>query len=369
MMDASGPSARIQWMWNASDRPFSKTVPPDWKPYSDVETIIIEEAFQAGQTHAMLDVYSVDLKHRVQILNKDSDKQRPVKRMICGKGDLPAREERFTFTPIDPKHPFGGLYGWISPFIRAAAKHLNLTKENLPSKDKSVVPMVVERAAAGIIEEGKKIGKQCEAEKIATILLKRKNAKIDDVWKCCAYLYSLESFLYKKINETMRLIGDKTYERDWRDKAKTLGPFCLLLWDNPTTDKTIERGTILYRGAKLSDELIAIFMRDCSKKERQVHSFQSFVSCSRLQAQAEQFGNVLFIMNVKHAFSVDLALYSKYPEEEEVLISPGVCFTVDRVYYDKRREKHVIDLFLIQQYRRKLIAHCFCRTIVSTNFP
>jgi hypothetical protein len=358
---ATESSTRLQWMWNSNTDPFSKSQPAAWKPYSDVENIIIEEAFQAGQKHAILDDYSIDFKHNIQILNNDSDKQRPVKRMMCNIDDNPVREERFTFTPISPKRPFGGLYGWISPFIREAAKHLNIKKNQLPSKDKTFIPMIVEKAAVGIIEAGKKIGKQREAEQMAKILREKKHAEMKEVWECCAYLYTMESFLYKRINETMRLIGDKEYEQDWRDKARTLGPFCLLLWDNPSSYKSTERGTPLYRGANLYDELISTFKDDCSKRKKPVRSFQSFTSCSRNRARAEAFGNVLFIMIVKHAFSVDLKSVSRYPREEEELVSPGVCFTVDRVEFDKHKNKYVIYLNLAQQYNRELTYSFYIR--------
>lgn len=344
---------RVQWMWNDSNDPFSKSESARWTPYSDVETMIIERAFQAGEKYAVLDTYSIDLERKIQTLNNDSTKQRPVRRIICDKNDTPIRAERFTFTPINPKRPFGGLYGWISPFLRGTAKYLNITREHLPTKDKSVIPMVVEKAAAGIIEEGKKIGKQCEGEQLAKLLLEKKDAEIEEVWKCCAYLYSLESFLYKKMNEVMRLIGDKDYEGDWRDKIQTLGPFCLLLWDNPTTHRTVSRGTTLYRGANLSDELISLLKEDGEQEEKTVRSFQAFTSCSRNRTKAEPFGNVLFIMHVKHVFGVDLKPYSQYPDEEEELISPGVCFTVDHVQFDEHMKKYVVDLSLVQQYRRK----------------
>ena len=281
--------------------------------------------------------------------------------MVCNRDDTPVGEERFTYTPICVKHPFGGLYGWISPFIIASAKHLNITRKELPSKNPSVIGRIVEKAAAGIIEEGKKIGKESEAETMAKILLKTKEAGMNEVWKCCAHLYSLESFLYKKMNETMRLIGNQEQEEEWRNSAHTLGPFCLLLWDNPATSKSITRGTTLYRGANLSDQLISTFTDDCVKRETPVRSFQSFTSCSRNRARAEPFGNVLFIMKVKHAFSVDLKPYSRYPDEEEELISPGVCFTVHRVVFDAHKNKYVINLTLTQQYRRKSNLSCVLR--------
>jgi hypothetical protein len=60
-------------------------------------------------------------------------------------------------------------------------KDLNLKKDRLPSKNKTIVPMIVEKAALGIIEEGKKIGKQREAEEIANQLIEKKNAGMEEV--------------------------------------------------------------------------------------------------------------------------------------------------------------------------------------------
>ena len=48
-------STRVQWMWKSNIHPFSKSEPAEWRPYSDVENRIIEEAYQAGQSHAVLD--------------------------------------------------------------------------------------------------------------------------------------------------------------------------------------------------------------------------------------------------------------------------------------------------------------------------
>jgi hypothetical protein len=123
----------------------------------------------------------------------------------------------------------GGLFGFISPFIKAIVKDLGLTKDQLPSKNEAIVPMIVEKAALGITEEGKKIGKQSDAEKIAKTLLEQKQLGMKEVWKCCANLYTSNSFLYKILNEVMRLIGSEEHEQIWRSKVRTLGPFSLLL--------------------------------------------------------------------------------------------------------------------------------------------
>jgi hypothetical protein len=352
---SSDPSTGVQWMWCSSADPFSKSEPDDWHLYSDVENMIIEEASIAGKTHAMLDDYHIDLKRKVQISNNDTNKQRPVKRVLCNREDKCLREERFMSNPVAPDRPFGDQYGFISPFIKEIVKNLNLTKKQLPSKDETVVPMVVEKAALGIIEEGKMIGKQREAEKIAKHLMTKKKAGMKELWKCCAYLYSLESFLYKKLNEVMRLIGSKDHEEVWRSKVGTLGPFCLLLWDNPFSRKLTKPGTTLYRGAELSDDFIALFKKDCSKNQKSWHSFQAFTSCTRNSSVAERFGNVLFIMKVRLAFSVDLSQLSKYPEEAEELLFPGVSFAIDKVESDKNKNKHLIYLTLHQRHNSKSI--------------
>ena len=348
---SSKSSTRIQWMWNASPDPFSKSQPVEWKLYSDAENMIIEEEFQTGQKFVILDNYSIDFKHNIQILDSDCNKQRPVRRKICNRDDHRLREERFTSTSINPKRPFSGLYRWISPFIKEVVKDLNITSRQLPSKDASIVPMVVEKAALGIIEEGKKIGKQREAEHIATKLRQKKDAGIKEVWECCAHLYSLESFLCKNLNETMRLIGSAEHDQDWRSKVRTLGPFCLLLWDNPFSYETTEKGRILYRGAELSDKQVSAFEDECLKEDKPIRSCPPLTSCSPNQAKAEVFGNVLFIMAVKYAFTMDLQPSAVYPDEEEELLSPGICFTVDRV--EKVKNKHLIYLKHVQQYRRE----------------
>ncbi|CAF4410139.1 unnamed protein product, partial [Adineta steineri] len=149
--------------------------------------------------------------------------------------------------PVASDRSFGGQYGWVSPFIIEVRRYLDLHPDELPSKQPDMIPLLVEKAAQGIIEEGKQIGKQLEAEELASILREKKNKGIEEVWQCCAYLYSLESFLYKTLNANMRLVGNKEEEHIWRNKVQTLGPFSLLLWDDPY-NKKVKPNIVLYRG-------------------------------------------------------------------------------------------------------------------------
>ena len=308
----------------------------------------MEEAYSKGETKAILDDYYIDFQKKLQISNTGSYKQRPVKRMEHKREDKHLREERFVDLPVSIGRSFGGQYGWVSPFIIEFRRSLKLKPEQLPSTQPDLIPMLVDKAAEGIIEEGKRIRKKEEALKMASMLREKKHQGIEEVWKCCAYLYSLESFLYKTINTMMHLVGDQEHNDAWKSKVATLGPFCLLLWDDPL-NKTAKTGKTVYRGANLKTEQIAKY-EEMAKDQNMYGSFQAFTSCSRDRKKAEEFGNALFIMDLVVAFTADLEKFTEYPDEEEELVKPGVCFRVTKVEFDRKNKKHLIYLKLKQRF-------------------
>ncbi|CAF5059768.1 unnamed protein product, partial [Rotaria sp. Silwood1] len=287
----------VQWMWQSNSNPWSKTEAARWSPYADIDNFIIEAAYSKNEEYVKLDGYVIDLKNKVQISRKNEKNQRPIQRTMANKEDKHMREDRFISDPIAPHRRAGAEYGWVSPFIIEVRKYLELEPEQLPSKNKTIVPIIVEKAAAGIIEEGKTIGKPYEAEKLSQILLEQKDKDINQ-----------EIMNMKKI---------------WQSKIRTLGPFCLLLWDNPFNTK-LTTGKVLFRVGKLTEKQISIY-KDLAKNPEEYRSFQAFTSCSRDSHIAEKFpsANVLFIMEIAGAFCVDLKPISLYPEEEEELITPG----------------------------------------------
>ena len=248
MAHALAPSSNslkhIEWMWKNNPDPFSKTEKSHWSHYSDVENLIIEEAFAEHKAQAMLDEYDIDFKQMRQISKIDDYKQRHVKRVERKREDKHLREERFMDLPVDTGRSFGGQYGFVAPFVIEVRRALNHQPDDLPSKKPELIPMLVERAAEGIIKEGTHMKKKYETEKLAKMLLEKKNERMEEVWKCCAYLYSLESFLYKTLNTSMQLVGNKEKEQVWRSKLRTLGPFCLLLWDDPINKKGQSKKTL-----------------------------------------------------------------------------------------------------------------------------
>lgn len=340
----------IQWFWKSSDNPFSKEDLTQWKRYSDIENLIIEEAFTVlKEDYVILDNYHIDFKHQVQISNDDKSKQRPVKRVEMNKGEQPLREARFMPNPIIPSSSFHDLVGMRKIFIDSFMKFYGLTSAHDWENRKHEI---IERAMAGIIQEGQLVGQQSEAKWIIQRLEKVKDKSPKEIGECCIYLYSLESFLYKTLNHTMRLIGDANHENIWRSKLASLGPFAFLLYYYLSYESLNQRtGKTVYRGAQLTDEMIAEYKLVAQSKDPR-KSFQAFTSCSRNRTKAEQFGNVLFIFDAENRISyrtlnLDISSLSAYPDEEEVLIRPGRSFKVERVEFDHAKKKHIIYLKLI----------------------
>ncbi|CAF1202700.1 unnamed protein product [Rotaria sordida] len=341
----------VEWMWQANPNPWSDSEPATWNHYSDVENLIIERAYSNKEPRATLDDYYIDFNENRLISNTDDYKPRPVKRVVRKREDKHLREERFVDLPVSTGRLFGGEYGWVSPFIIEVRRYLKLEPEELPSKKTEMIPTLIEKAAQGIIQEGKLIRKEEEAKELANMLRKQKDNGIKQVWQCCAYIYSLESFLYKTLNATMRLVGDKEHEHVWRSKIRTLGPFCLLLWDDPCNKKA-KTNEILYRAANLNEQQIAKY-EEMANNPDEYGSFQAFTSCSRNRQKAAEFGNTLFIMKVVVGFTADLVESSEYPFEEEELVTPGVSFRVTKVEFDHKINKHLIHFELRQRFSSK----------------
>ncbi|CAF2718631.1 unnamed protein product [Rotaria sp. Silwood2] len=190
--------------------------------------------------------------------------------------------------------------------------------------------MVVQAAARGIVEEGKILDNLVEGGKLSGMLLNHKNGAIEEVVQCCAHLHTLESFLYKSLTESMRLVEneDETNKGIWYSKVPTWRPFALLLnlafTYNASTNKVA-----LYRGANLLEDRIDSFRANVGKER----SFHAFTSVSRNRNAAAELANCLFMFDGSYSH-FDVSQYSEYPQEEEELLPPGLCCRIDRVLFD-----------------------------------
>ncbi len=70
------------WYWMSNKFPRSPSEPPMWKPYTESENIILEQAFAEGRKEAGVGDYVVDFSRNIQYKLSDNRKQRPIKREV-----------------------------------------------------------------------------------------------------------------------------------------------------------------------------------------------------------------------------------------------------------------------------------------------
>lgn len=320
--------SHVKWLWKSGDN--------IWCNYSDIETEIIEESYKRNESIVALDNYHIDFEHFIQISNNNSNKQRAIKRVVDDNEQVKLREERFLPNPIVPAAPFADLDS--NNFVKAVRDHFNLNQLHL--NDDAERKFLVQKAVEGLITEGKKTGRQKEGEWLAQQLHCVENGTREEVWQCCARLYCIQSFLYLKMNEWMRIINDQQQQHIWQSKIDTFGPFACLLFKPSGNERN--KTFNVYRGAYLSEELIEHYRSKCTKTNEEF-LFPAFTSTSRNQAKAEQFGNVLFVIEISDYDSYDVSPYSAFDEEEQ-LIKPSFTFYIRSCQFNENKNKWIIHL-------------------------
>ena len=180
------------------------------------------------------------------------------------------------------------------------------------------------------------IGKSIEVERMVQQLKQVRQSSTEEVWNCCAHLYTKDSFLYKTINEIMRLVGneDENDKKKWKSKISTFGPFVWLLYwlrEENGLGSTIT----VYRGAELADDLIANFR---NAKHNTRYEFPGFTSTSTDQEVAELYsGNVIFHIDISLKDGNDLSLLSQFPDEKEFLLVPAFLFQMKSCIYNDNK--------------------------------
>lgn len=266
------------------------------------------------------------------------------------------RRERFNFSqPIKRSVENDTLY-YGSSFI--VDWLVIFTRGTLKVKFSSIVKVLIN----GILIEGKKRGSIDDSQHLVHEIRGIKNKKIEKLQKCCARLYTKQCFLFQLVNETLR-------DND-RTKLDTLGPFCYLLYNyignrhNEYLSLTYqfkqlvhlkERVTSItvYRGEELSHDQIEVYKQAVG--ENVFFKWLSFVSTSKVRGVAEMFGsNVLYIIEIQGLSHndqfVDLSPIAFNPEEQEILLRPGVRFRIKSSEYDPRSERHVFHIIIVPSF-------------------
>lgn len=334
-------NTRAKWQWKTSGNACSSSDIDDWCSYSDVETVVIEEAFQNKCNEVILNDYHIDFTQLIQICNNDTRKKWPIKRVVSKVDKMKLREDRFMLDSVVPRTSFSEqqysfLYECYDYFQISGARLLKETTDR---------QKMVEKAADGLIVEAKKIGKQTEGQWMAEKLLNVKNGTEEEIWGLGVSLYCMETFLYKKLNEIMRLVNDydKKYEVLWKSKISTFGPFALLLWILGW-ERGIKEELTVYRGAQLMDNMIEQYrQKHETTSQKTLVQFPAFTSTSRSRRKASGFGNVLFVIKIGKSNGWDVSAYSEY-NEEEVLLAPNFYFYISSCEYDKADKKWIIYL-------------------------
>ncbi|CAF2061685.1 unnamed protein product [Rotaria magnacalcarata] len=246
-------------------------------------------------------------------------------------------EERFISEKLQPSHTFkllndSGLEGGIA-FIYDWRK----TNATLSNNE------IITQAANGILVEGGQLDNHREAEYIAKRLLDMKDKSEIEILKRCIYLYSLESFLYKLVNTVLR-------END-KSKMNTVAPFCYFLTEAIWSDTLAHERFygIVYRGASMPSDTIHYYNEAIGTHK----CWYGFTSTSKSRGVAEDFGNVMFIIDVTSTGGLNVSSYSEYQNEDEVILPPGTIFRIDKVVQNDA--KTYIYLFAIPEFRVVLL--------------
>ncbi|CAF0981891.1 unnamed protein product [Didymodactylos carnosus] len=344
---SSKAQQRFVWVWKSNVDPWSNVEPDEWKRYSDIANYMIESAYKQKQSQVELNDVWINFNFEVQINKQDSNRQRPIKRITQGEEYI--RQERYTLEEpqLTPKSFSSTDSSWCK-FLQAAGYFDTDISANA----------LAEKAAAGIVEEGTKLGEKTDAEAMADALKKAKRKGIEEIRVCCARLYTMNSFLYKLINKVMRnaevRYGRFVHESD-KNYARTLGPYCYLLW-RYLYAKNRETGIVVFRCAELTKEMID----DYKKHQGQRVSWDAFTSTTKKKQIAINFDkNTLFhifINNERDSLggpfyhprwpvrAVDISSLSEYPYEEEVLLAAGTQMEINSIEYDRKINKYCIAL-------------------------
>ncbi len=368
---------RITWMWKSNNDPFDSKQSNKWNAYSAVISANIELAYSYHVSQVYIDQnYMIDLEKMLQVCINDTHRQRPVKRCIHSDIEddhIDWRRERFAFEldqqiitdNVQTNTSEDNIRYYGSKFI--ADWLLTFTDGKLKVKFDAIFPALIN----GIRTEGclsaapekttKWLIDKLEEVK-SEVKMKNERKRMKYLSKCCAKLYTKNCFLFRLVNTTLR--------EDDRTKLNTLGPYCYLVYNyigSQTHNFSTWRqrlhqhfrqkqspSTLVYRGDSITQRKLDEY-RQATEQRHKYFKWLSFVSTSHKRDVGESFAtNVLYIIELKGPLSNDqfTDLYDNtfMPDEEEVLLRPGVRFCVQNVTFDSGIGLQVVRIKIVPSY-------------------
>lgn len=343
---------QARWFWNSCKDPWVKGAKPIWTPYSDIENVIVEEAFKIGLEEVSIGSYKVSLKTKTQIHKDDDHRRRPIRRVEEVKEETDLRQKRFFEEIAKPKMINPAIVSsypllvreWMLKYKNISC-YLNVDEYgSIVSDPANVVEKIVELAVIGIMKEAVKLNKKDEGLLISKKLKDTLTHYPDYILKCCVSLYTLETFLYDIINAA--LVEENL------EKLENLGPFCYLLnyflqecsKDSNKPSCFCYEGCV-YKGAVLSQDVIEEYKQ---LPQGKLFVWDSFISASKDRQKAEKLGNALFIIELggdeEVGYGTDISYLSYYGNaEEEILMPAGSIYCLQKI--ETKDGKTIIYLF------------------------
>jgi hypothetical protein len=141
--------------------------------------------------------------------------------------------------------------------------------------------------------------------------------------KALVYLYTVDSWVYRKMNEALR--------NDLAPVLKRMAPYIRGLIAAYKPLKQFAYSGVVYRRMKLSEEQVAAYESAVNEYPCLWSGFTSTTSKFHLE---DLFGPILFKIDIPESldcFAIDISPLSEFPQETEVLLPPYAALAVTSV--------------------------------------
>ncbi len=283
-----------------------------YQPYSRPDQLALEHAFQAGESGVQLQENLINFSSGLQV--SMSYEESIVQRMMPKPNNRRRKYRSLAFSK--------GESIQLIPIIDHC----------LSSSVSTCISAVID----GIRHEGLLQKKHTEVEKVVQLLEQIPKNDTDLIGLRCIYLYTRDSFIYRVLNTFLR-------DQDF-SKVPTLGPFFKILYlqfSKYRLEPNEAESLMVYRGTKLNSSELRAFRRGTGKKS---FYWLQFLSTSKNLEVAKMYEkNAFFIIRLNKLYgdgrAMQIPKLSQFEEELEVLLRPGVEFSIDKCVCDDEEKK------------------------------
>jgi len=367
------------FFWKANIEPWEIKELPNWAPYDQEDQYILSQAYNTfliDQTQNKVDLkkpadHFIDLSQMMQFNKIDSYKCRQIQRSFPGQIKNIVRINRFNtkaknyqynidfmgekvlnqydysffFRNIEQqkKKKFNKIYFCVFPENPC---ELELEESLSFFDDNSIIQISLEDLKLNLIQEMNTISKEGEKnQKIHSALnYKLEIEKIKDLKSFCkqiVHIYTMEGFLYKKLNHFLRKLDQKEFQNIKYYYISLLSCFKYI---NQNTQINMNQNLIVYRASRCSDEEFKKY--EVNNNSKIIRVFKEFLSTSSdhlvsmnlFKKNDPNFKEFLWeisipseIIKYESSYFADISKYSQYPSEKELLIRSGAVIQIDKI--------------------------------------